>query len=93
MTVSSPRLHVAVEGYRSCEKVLIILLVVSLPADYLVWAASPEAAFLKGRLVWANWDVEELMARSKEIEEGDSMTLGMNGYPYMGYTSKSMDAI
>lgn len=66
---------------------------VSLPADYVVWAASPEAAFLKGRLVYANWDVEELVARTKEIEEGNEMTLGLIGYPYMGYTSKSNDAV
>ncbi|KAJ3755537.1 short-chain dehydrogenase/reductase [Lentinula raphanica] len=32
----------------------------ALPADYAVWAASPEAAWLHGRFVWAHWDVEEL---------------------------------
>ncbi|KAL1857490.1 hypothetical protein Daus18300_010355 [Diaporthe australafricana] len=26
----------------------------------IVWAASPEAEFLHGRFVWANWDVEEV---------------------------------
>lgn len=47
------------------------ILLVSLPADFLVWAASPEAEFLKGKLVWSNWDVEELRARAKELEEVD----------------------
>ncbi|KAH7269012.1 uncharacterized protein BKA55DRAFT_669051 [Fusarium redolens] len=31
-----------------------------LPGSFAVWAASPEAAFLHGRFVWAAWDVEEL---------------------------------
>jgi NAD(P)-dependent dehydrogenase (short-subunit alcohol dehydrogenase family) len=31
---------------------------VELPADFVVWAASPEAKFLKGKLAWSNWDVE-----------------------------------
>ncbi|KAJ4483541.1 short-chain dehydrogenase/reductase [Lentinula aciculospora] len=34
----------------------------ALPGDYAVWAASPEAAWLHGRFVWAHWDVEELKA-------------------------------
>ncbi|KAJ4483557.1 short-chain dehydrogenase/reductase [Lentinula aciculospora] len=33
-----------------------------LPADYAVWAASPEASWLHGRFVWAHWDVDELKA-------------------------------
>jgi len=41
---------------------------VSLPADFILWLASPEAAFLKGRYVWANWDVEEMLAKKEEIE-------------------------
>jgi len=63
-------------------------LLVSLPADFLVWAASPEAAFLRGKFVWCNWDVEELMARAKEIEEGNALTLGLNGWPHLDYTSR-----
>lgn len=34
----------------------------SLPAGAAVWLASPEAAFLHGRFVWASWDVDELRA-------------------------------
>ncbi|KAF3771075.1 NAD(P)-binding protein [Cryphonectria parasitica EP155] len=33
---------------------------VALPGDFVVWAVSPEAHFLNGRFVWANWDVDEL---------------------------------
>ncbi|CAF3540928.1 unnamed protein product, partial [Fusarium graminearum] len=32
----------------------------NLPGHFAVWAATPEARFLHGRFVWANWDVEEL---------------------------------
>lgn len=34
----------------------------SLPRGFAVWLASPEAAFLKGRFVMSNWDVDELVA-------------------------------
>ncbi|KAL8805456.1 MAG: hypothetical protein Q9200_005411 [Gallowayella weberi] len=53
----------------------------SLPASFIVWACSPEAEFLKGKLVWANWDVEELKARKEEIRETDFLTLGLCGWP------------
>ncbi|CVK86298.1 related to peroxisomal short-chain alcohol dehydrogenase [Fusarium mangiferae] len=32
----------------------------NLPGHFSVWAATPEANFLHGRFVWANWDVDEL---------------------------------
>jgi hypothetical protein len=38
---------------------------VKLPSDFGVWAASPEAAFLHGRFVWAAWDLGEV--RSEEV--------------------------
>ncbi|KAI4286206.1 MAG: hypothetical protein L6R38_000102 [Xanthoria sp. 2 TBL-2021] len=53
----------------------------SLPASFIVWACSPEADFLKGKFVWANWDAEELKAREEEIRETDFLTLGLNGWP------------
>lgn len=56
--------------------------VVQLPAHFLVWMASHEAEFLRGRLVWSNWDVEELKARAEEIRKGPLMTAGIYGWPY-----------
>lgn len=32
-----------------------------LPGDFAVWLASPEAIFLAGKFVWAQWDVDELL--------------------------------
>jgi hypothetical protein len=45
----------------------------------LVWLASPEAKFLKGKTVWANWDVDELKARAKEIEESKELEVTLLG--------------
>ncbi|KAI1195493.1 cellulase signal transduction associated dehydrogenase [Nemania serpens] len=61
----------------------------SLPADFLVWIASPEAKFLQGKLVFSAWDVEELKSRQKEIVGGPPGTgelwLGFQGFPrYFG---------
>jgi hypothetical protein len=38
-----------------------------MPGNFCVWVVSPEAEFLKGRYIWAAWDVEEMMARKEEI--------------------------
>lgn len=62
---------------------------VSLPADFLVWIASPEAKFLNGKLVFSAWDVEELKGREKEIVGGPPGTgelwLAFKGFPrYIG---------
>ncbi|TEY32895.1 hypothetical protein BOTCAL_0709g00040 [Botryotinia calthae] len=54
---------------------------VQLPAHFLVWMASPEATFLRGRCAWANWDVEELKAQKDMILEGLFMTAGFKGLP------------
>ncbi|KAM0278246.1 hypothetical protein ACHAQH_005258 [Verticillium albo-atrum] len=40
---------------------------VKLPADYGVWAATEEAAFLHGKFVWAAWDLGQL--RSGEAKK------------------------
>lgn len=57
-------------------------MIVDLPADFTVWLASPEASFLKGRQVWANWDVDELRARAGDIQAGLLLTAGIHGWPF-----------
>ncbi|KAL6856712.1 putative NADP(+)-dependent dehydrogenase [Trichoderma novae-zelandiae] len=62
---------------------------ISLPADFLVWIASPEAKFLNGKLVFSSWDVDELKSREKEIVGGQPGTgdlwLSFQGFPrYIG---------
>ncbi|KAJ5669226.1 oxidoreductase [Penicillium macrosclerotiorum] len=55
---------------------------VSLPASFHVWLASPEARFLKGKFLWANWDVDELKAQAKEVEASTRLTIGLGGWPF-----------
>ena len=56
-------------------------MIVSLAADFLVWAASEEAAFLRGKFVFATWDVEELKAKKGEIEQSGELTMALSGFP------------
>ncbi|OLN85285.1 Short-chain type dehydrogenase/reductase [Colletotrichum chlorophyti] len=53
-----------------------------LPAHFAVWLSSPEAEFLNGRTVWANWDVEELKSSAQATQSGQLLTSGINGWPY-----------
>ncbi|KIW28106.1 uncharacterized protein PV07_07790 [Cladophialophora immunda] len=55
-----------------------------LPANFMVWLASPEADFLKsGRFLWANWDVDELVARKAEIEADPALfRITIGGWPF-----------
>jgi hypothetical protein len=55
---------------------------VKLAGDFLVWMASPEAAFLRGRQVWANWDVDELKLEADVLQAGRMLTSVMSGWPY-----------
>ncbi|KAJ4478987.1 short-chain dehydrogenase/reductase [Lentinula aciculospora] len=55
----------------------------ALPADYAVWAASPEASWLHGRFVWAHWDVDELKAEilKRLQEEKGFLRVAVQGLP------------
>jgi NAD(P)-dependent dehydrogenase (short-subunit alcohol dehydrogenase family) len=62
---------------------LLTFLIVSLPADMILWLASEEAAFLHGKFVWVNWDVEELKAKRSEIESNPHLlAIGLDGLEY-----------
>lgn len=54
----------------------------SLPAHFFVWLTTPDAAFLTGRFVFANWDVEQLVGRKEEIANGDLLTSVVQGWPF-----------
>ncbi len=54
----------------------------SLSANFNVWLASPEAGFLMGKFLWANWDVDELKSKAKEIEAGTQLSIGLVGWPF-----------
>ncbi|KAF9869265.1 hypothetical protein CkaCkLH20_13253 [Colletotrichum karsti] len=50
---------------------------VKLTADFVVWAASEKAAFLNGRFVWVNWNVDELASWKDMIIERDLLRTSM----------------
>ncbi|ETS85544.1 hypothetical protein PFICI_03569 [Pestalotiopsis fici W106-1] len=60
----------------------------SLPAGFMVWLASPEAEFLKGKFLWTNWDVDELKAKAEEIQNGSFLNLDLVGWPFNDTGSK-----
>ncbi|KAH0538853.1 hypothetical protein FGG08_004570 [Glutinoglossum americanum] len=54
----------------------------NLPGHFAVWAASPDAAFLHGRFVWACWDVDELRTgeiRKRIDADPDYLKIGVKG--------------
>ncbi|KAJ3873327.1 short-chain dehydrogenase/reductase, partial [Lentinula edodes] len=63
----------------------------ALPADYAVWAASPEASWLHGRFVWAHWDVDELKA-DKEFSKRLEQEKGFLRVAVQGLKDISVDA-
>ncbi|KAG6022116.1 hypothetical protein E4U19_005260 [Claviceps sp. Clav32 group G5] len=49
-----------------------------LPAHFSLWLAGPESDFLNGRYVWANWDVDELVALKERVARDDRfLTIGL----------------
>ncbi len=56
---------------------------VNLPSHFSVWLVSDEAKFLRGRFVWANWDVEELISRKDELKENKELfSLTLDGVSF-----------
>ncbi|RFU76915.1 short-chain dehydrogenase [Trichoderma arundinaceum] len=53
-----------------------------LAADFTVWAVSDEARFLKGKVVWSSWDVDELKKNAADIQNSGLFTLGIEGWPF-----------
>jgi hypothetical protein len=53
---------------------------VNLAAHFQVWLAGPDADFLKGKMVWANWDVEELKAKEDEIVNDHLLEMSLRGW-------------
>ncbi|KAG5978947.1 hypothetical protein E4U55_005716 [Claviceps digitariae] len=51
---------------------------VNLPAHFALWLAGPESDFLSGRYMWANWDVDELIALKETVAQNEQfLTLGL----------------
>lgn len=53
---------------------------VELASHFAVWAVSPEAKFLPEKFIWVNWDVDELKANAKVIENTSVLSLELGGF-------------
>lgn len=52
---------------------------VDLPGHFYVWLVSPQASFLRGKFVWANWDVDELVGLKDKISNEGLIDIDMRG--------------
>ncbi|KAE8445004.1 hypothetical protein EG329_014010 [Mollisiaceae sp. DMI_Dod_QoI] len=51
-----------------------------LAANFMLWATTPEADFLKGRFAWVNWDIDELKRKKSEILSKDLLKYTLGGF-------------
>ena len=65
-------------NYKVLERILLIK-AVELPAAYCVWASTSQAAFLHGRFVWTDWDVDELLAMKEKFNDAGFLKFGLQG--------------
>jgi len=54
---------------------------VELAGQFVIWSASKEAAFARGRMIWINWDVDELK-KDTRFEDPTYLTIGLTGWPF-----------
>jgi hypothetical protein len=54
----------------------------SLPGGFAVWLTTPVAtSWTGGKLLWASWDVEELVAMKDDIARGNELVMGLSEWP------------
>ncbi|KAK7946712.1 uncharacterized protein PG986_011033 [Apiospora aurea] len=53
-----------------------------LAAGFMLWLTKPDAKFLNGKTVWANWDVTELKAMRESISVTGKLNIGLTGWPF-----------
>lgn len=46
---------------------------ITLPGALCVWLASSEGVFLRSRLLWASWDVDELVAMKEDFDKNPAL--------------------
>ena len=54
--------------------------IAEMPASYNVWLTTPAADFLRGRFMYTNWDVNEMIAKMDEIVKNNELRLGVYGW-------------
>lgn len=53
-----------------------------LAGDFMVWLSTIEAEWLSGKMVWANWDVEEMMQRKEQMSKKGWGVGVVGGWPF-----------
>ncbi|KAK5164255.1 uncharacterized protein LTR77_009949 [Saxophila tyrrhenica] len=72
----------ATKDYDGTSEPFFVYEHVDLPGDFAVWMAGKEAGFLHGRYLWAQWDVEDLLASKQKVKEDPRyLKIGLT-YPY-----------
>lgn len=54
--------------------------IAELTADFSVWLMGPDAEYLQNRLLYANWDVGELIGMKERILKENLLTVGVRGW-------------
>ncbi|KAL8905999.1 MAG: hypothetical protein Q9207_002284 [Kuettlingeria erythrocarpa] len=54
----------------------------ALPAHFMLWLSCVRPEYLQGKLIWANWDVEQLKAAGSNIQGSSQMTITVGGWPF-----------
>jgi NAD(P)-dependent dehydrogenase (short-subunit alcohol dehydrogenase family) len=69
--------------FRKAELEGLQLDTIQLPAHFTLWLTSEQARFARGRFLWCNWDVEELVAaKEKILESEDLFRVNIGGWPF-----------
>ena len=58
---------------------VLMCIIASLPANFCVWLASPEAHFVAGKYLFVNWDVDELKNMADDIASSAKLEMWIDG--------------
>ena len=89
--IDSSKYYLMREDYQATEgplmaKANVVSIPVQLPAHFTVWLTSSEAKPLSGRILFANWDVEQLKSIVVPRLQNDPvyLTTTFGGFPFAG---------
>ncbi len=50
-----------------------------------MWLTTPAADFLRGRFTYANWDIDELVAKKADIVNNNELRLAVGGFEHCNW--------
>lgn len=49
----------------------------------MLWISSAQdRKYLSGKMLWSNWDVDELAVNAEDFAKAGMFTMGMTGWPF-----------